>query len=67
MIQDTIIEGNKVVCFDCGVKYLTEKQKQQGGNAVTFHQGICCQCGMEKSVTSVRHYNNLKSQEQVTQ
>lgn len=51
---------NDVVCFECGIKYLSEQQKKGEGSAVTFHWGKCCECGVEKSVTSIRHYNNLK-------
>lgn len=57
----SIEEGNKqnaVCCVDCGVKHLTEQQKKVS-YPVTFHQGICCVCGNNKSVTSIRHYNNL--------
>ena len=48
------------VCFDCGVKYLTERQKKNGGNVVTFNIGECCKCKQQKSVTSIRHYNYLR-------
>lgn len=49
----------KVVCFDCGIKYLTRKQRKEGGVA-TFFLGTCCECKNLKHVTSIRHYNNLK-------
>jgi hypothetical protein len=45
-------------CVDCGVPYLTDKQKREG-NVTTFHNGQCCVCGEEKQVTSARHYNYL--------
>ena len=58
--NNNIVLENDVVCFECGVKYLSEQQKQSGGNAVTFHEDKCCECGEVKSVTSVRHYNYLQ-------
>lgn len=45
------------ICIDCGVKYLSEQQKQSGGNVTTFHQNDCGICGENKGVTSIRHYN----------
>jgi len=47
------------VCVDCGVKYLTEEQKKNR-YATTFHIGKCCECGKEKGVTNIRHYNYLR-------
>lgn len=47
------------VCWDCGMPYLTEKQKQQGG-AITAHINICDVCGENKTVTHVRHWNYLQ-------
>lgn len=50
------------VCFDCGIHFLTAKQKQQrAGYATTFHMGTCCLCGMRKGITHIRHYNWLNS------
>jgi hypothetical protein len=52
---------NKVCCADCGIKYLKDNNIKREGHAVTFSPGICCVCGEEKSTTSIRHYNNLQS------
>ena len=49
----------KVVCIPCGVQYLTDKQKGQGG-VVTANKGICGLCGKEEYVVPIRHYNNLQ-------
>ena len=54
------ITGDEVVCVDCGVTYLTEKQKEQF-RVTTFHQGTCFLCEKEKPVTSIRHYNYLNA------
>lgn len=54
--------SNSTVCFECGVKYLTPKQKEQGG-AVTAHLGHCVECKESKLVTHIRHYNYLKKNE----
>ncbi len=48
------------VCIDCGVPFLTEKQKSEGGHGTTFHKTVCGLCGKEGSVTHIRHYNRLK-------
>lgn len=47
------------VCADCGVKYLTEKQKKQD-RVSTFHLNICGLCGEEEGVTHIRTYNYLQ-------
>ena len=46
------------VCIDCGVPYLTEKQKKEGG-VCTFHVGECGVCRETTSITHMRHYNYL--------
>jgi len=51
------IEVINSICFDCGYKYLTRKQKEGEGRIVTAHEGICCECEEKKLVTSARHYN----------
>lgn len=48
------------VCIDCGVQFLDDKQKARGGSVTTFHQGECCLCGKDKSITNIRHYNWLR-------
>lgn len=58
-MKDKVTE-TEVCCVDCGVKYLTEKQKENSGVA-TSNIGICCICGKEKNVISIRHYNFLKT------
>jgi len=66
MNKDNIQElklDNKVVCIDCGVKYLTANQKIRAA-VCTFHEGECCVCGKIKSVTSIRHYNYLNQTNQ---
>lgn len=54
------IKTNGYCCVDCGVNYLTEKQKSQEGNVSTFHKGVCTVCLKETSVTHIRHYNYLR-------
>lgn len=51
-------DEKKVCCVPCGVKYLTEKQKQQSGVA-TSNIGICCLCGNKTNVISISYYNYL--------
>jgi len=46
------------ICFDCGIEFLTDKQKAIGG-VVTAHKGECGLCGKEKSVTDMRRFNYL--------
>lgn len=48
------------ICFDCGHEFLTEKEKQGEGRAVTAHLDICGLCGEEKLVTDIRHFNYLR-------
>ena len=52
--------NNKEVCWECGIKYLTEEQKQMKGFAITFSMGKCCECKEIKEVTDTRNYNYLK-------
>jgi len=50
------------VCIDCGVPYLTEKQKDTEntlGHCSTFHSGICGLCGEGRLITHIRAYNYL--------
>lgn len=51
--MDKIIE---LICFDCGKKFLTERQKEGEGHLATFHKGECYMCHEEKMVTDIRHY-----------
>lgn len=46
------------VCVPCGVKYLTEKQKSEGG-AVTANLGHCGVCNTFTHIIHIRHYNYL--------
>jgi hypothetical protein len=48
------------VCCDCGNKFLSDRQKREGG-AVTAHKSICGLCQQEKLVVSARHFNRLQS------
>ena len=48
------------VCFDCGVQFLTEQQKDGHGNAITFSVSECCLCNEQKGTTHIRHYNRLR-------
>ena len=43
------------ICYDCGVKHLTEEQKKNP-RAITFWEGKCSECGEKKMVTNDRHY-----------
>lgn len=54
------IESRKsdYVCFDCGIEFLSDKQKSIGG-VVTAHVSKCGLCGQEKSVTHIRTFNWL--------
>lgn len=54
------LRTSDAVCFDCGKHFLTKKQKDSGGNAVTFNTGTCGLCNQEKSVTHIRNYNWLQ-------
>lgn len=51
---------NNYVCWDCGYKFLTEKQKESRGNAVTFHESTCALCHELKGVCHIRIWNYLK-------
>lgn len=48
------------VCVDCGINYLTEKQKESGGQCHTFHLSECGLCQQIKPVTHMRAYNYLR-------
>ncbi len=48
----------KGICFDCGLKYLTEKQKKEP-DTVTAWNGWCIECKKNKPVTSTRNFNYL--------
>lgn len=53
-------ENGDYVCFDCGVGFLTEEQKQSNEMLSTWHNGICCVCNEDKQVTHKRIYNYLR-------
>jgi hypothetical protein len=55
------MEDKKIICSDCGIKYLTEEQKKEE-KVVTFHFGICDECSNKAAVTSVRNYNYCKKE-----
>lgn len=55
------------VCCSCGVQYLTEEQKKEGGNVVTAHLGNCGLCGKEDTVIHIRYYNYLFKKEKQCQ
>ena len=48
------------ICIACGVKRLRDEQKKQR-KAVTFHEGICCECGEFTMVTNIQHYKGGKT------
>jgi len=56
--EDVENRKSDYVCIDCGIEFLTDKQKQKSGVS-TFHKSECCLCGEEKSVTHIRVYNYL--------
>lgn len=51
---------NDLVCFNCGINFLTNKQKSSEGSVATFNIGICGLCNNENKVTNIRTYNYLK-------
>ena len=46
------------VCVKCGVKYLTEEQKDKA-QICTFFIGECGLCSEETGITHIRNYNYL--------
>lgn len=48
-----------LICCDCGVKYLTDKQKEDS-SCHTFSFGECIECKEVVLVTADRHYNYRK-------
>jgi hypothetical protein len=54
-----MMHDNRPICLDCGHKYLTEKQLK-GAGVCTCWKGICRECGEEKPVTDIRHFNYLQ-------
>lgn len=56
---------NLKCCIPCGVASLTKDQIKKLGGVVTTNLGICCVCGKQTDVVSIRHYNylNKKSNE----
>jgi hypothetical protein len=54
--------NNPYICYACGIKYLTREQREQD-RVSTWHEGTCCECGHEASVTHVRAYNYCKPKE----
>lgn len=51
------------VCIPCGVQYLSEKQKEEGGVS-TFHEGKCGLCENKTHITHMRHYNYLNNKKE---
>lgn len=49
------------VCFSCGVNFLSEKQKKEGGVS-TFSTSECGLCGKTTHTTHIRIYNYLNKQ-----
>lgn len=47
------------ICWDCGIPFQTEKQKQQK-SIVTAHNGNCGLCNEVKGVTYIKLFNYLK-------
>ena len=58
-MEKTKEEYGNYVCINCGIPFLTDKQKEESGVA-TFNRGYCCICRKFKSVTHIRHYNYLR-------
>ena len=50
------------VCFDCGIKYLTPEQIEEGGVS-TFSVSTCGICEEKKGTTHIRHYNYLRTEQ----
>jgi len=54
------VRTSDYVCWDCGLPYLSEKQKDESsGTAVTAHNAECGLCGENKTVTHIRAWNYL--------
>lgn len=51
--------NNDYVCFECGVKYIKNKDV---GQSNTFHYSECCLCIEHKPATHIRHYNYLRNE-----
>lgn len=49
-----------LVCVECGVQFITDRQRQVGGSVSTFRKAVCCLCGTNTHVTHYRHYNYLQ-------
>lgn len=48
------------VCVDCGVTFLSKRQRRkENSHVTTFHKGECGLCNKEKAVTHIRAYNYL--------
>jgi len=50
------------VCVNCGVKYLTEEQKDKA-MICTFYLGTCGLCNEQAAITHIRNYNYLNKKE----
>lgn len=50
------------VCASCGVQFLSEEQKKQGGVS-TFSISECGLCGEKTHTTHIRRYNYLNKKE----
>jgi len=50
------------ICADCGIKYLTPEQIEEGGVS-TFSVSTCGICGEKKGTTHIRHYNYLRTKQ----
>lgn len=50
------------VCVKCGVKYLTEEQKDKT-MICTFYLGTCGLCNEHVAITHIRNYNYLNKKE----
>jgi hypothetical protein len=45
------------MCFKCGYKYLTDRQKEEDSKIVTANLGRCVECKEDTIVVHERHYN----------
>lgn len=51
------------VCVPCGIQFLSEKQKEEGGVS-TFSNGECGLCNQVTMITHMRIYNYLHKKEE---
>lgn len=60
--------NNDYVCADCGIPFLTEKDKNNPSYCYsTFHQSECCLCRETKGVTHIRNFNRLRNDTKIPQ